>query len=351
MYLRYALRRVATGVWIFIVLIFVYSAIFNTVLNATIEGQIQETVMAAMSSLESGDPAEAVAFKKGLTEALRRKYHMDDPFLVRVFWRAFETLTLQFGNSSTITTTDADPKVTAIIAERLPNTLVLFLLAAAINAVISIVLGLRKAQRPNGKLDRITSIITMLVIGLPPWWLGMILLMFFAYTIPIFPSSGMHSVPPPSGLAYTVDFFKHLALPVIVLVLVGLWNGAYLTRNIVLGTLQEDFVMSARARGLPERTVIYGHTLRTASPPILTMSVMSLTNAFSGSLFFEPIFNWPGMGSLFVIGVRSNDIPLIMGNLAVTTALFLLGLTVLDLVYGFLDPRVRAGSKPLGLEV
>lgn len=116
-------------------------------------------------------------------------------------------------------------------------------------------------------------------------------------------------------------------------------------RNLVVGTLQEDFIMSARARGIPERKVLFGHTLRTSAPPIVTIVLLSLIVSMSGGMIFEGIFSWPGLGNLYWISVQQNDIPVLMGNLAFTTGIYQLGLIVLDLIYGFLDPRIKVGGK------
>jgi peptide/nickel transport system permease protein len=132
---------------------------------------------------------------------------------------------------------------------------------------------------------------------------------------------------------------------VFTLVILGFWGRAYITRNIVLSTLQEDFIMSARARGLSERRILFGHTLRAAAPPIVTMSLLALLGSVGGALIFEGIFSWPGLGNLYWVAVQQNDIPVLMGNLTVTTALYIGGLAFLDLIYGFLDPRVKVGGK------
>jgi peptide/nickel transport system permease protein len=103
--------------------------------------------------------------------------------------------------------------------------------------------------------------------------------------------------------------------------------------------------MSARARGIPERKVLYGHALRSAAPPIVTMGLLALLVSFGGNIIFEGIFSWPGMGNLYWISVQQNDIPVLMGNLSLTTGLYIIGLAVLDLIYGFLDPRIKVGGK------
>jgi peptide/nickel transport system permease protein len=185
----------------------------------------------------------------------------------------------------------------------------------------------------------------MIVYGMPSWWVGMLLLMLFVYVIPIFPSGGMTSIPPRYGFAGFLDLLYHMALPLITLVAIGFWGVALLTRNIVLGVLQDDYIMAARARGLPERRVLFGHTLRTAAPPIITIALLSLLGSVFGSIILEGIFSWPGMGNLYWIAVQQNDVPVILGLLSVTTGLYMAGLVVLDLIYGFLDPRIKVGGK------
>lgn len=317
----------------------------ETTLKAQIREQLQAERMAAATQV--GLSAEELkAHFENREQRLYEMYHLFDPLPSRVFWRAVDTLSFNFGKATTIKSATGSTNVIDIIVEKIPNTLLLFLTAAVIDVIIGIALGLKKAQKPNGRMDRLTSVLTMVVYGLPSWWLGMVLIMFFSYVVPIFPSGGIHSVPPPEGgLTYLLDMLHHLALPVLVLVIVGFWGRAYLIRNIVLGTLQEDFIMSARARGLSERRVLFGHTLRTSAPPIVTMALMSLLTSISGGLIFEGIFSWPGMGNLYWIAVQTNDIPVLMGNLALTTALYLMGLVALDLIYGLLDPRIKVGGK------
>lgn len=103
--------------------------------------------------------------------------------------------------------------------------------------------------------------------------------------------------------------------------------------------------MSARARGISEQKVLFGHTLRAAAPPIVTMAVLGLLGSLFGAIVFEGIFSWPGMGSLYWQSVQQNDIPVLMGNLSMTTGIYIIGLAFLDLIYGFLDPRVKVGGK------
>jgi peptide/nickel transport system permease protein len=261
--------------------------------------------------------------------------------------RAVDALTFKYGNSSIIRSSGGSRDVRTIVLETIPRTLLLFMTAMVIDILLGFWLGIKKAQKPGKGLDKSTSIVTMVVYGMPSWWLGMLMIMAFAYMFKIFPSGGFLSTPPPPAgtLAHFWDVIYHLLLPVITLVLIGFWGRAFLTRNIVLSTLQEDYIMSARARGIPERKVLYGHALRSAAPPIVTMGLLALLVSFGGNIIFEGIFSWPGMGNLYWISVQQNDIPVLMGNLSLTTGLYIIGLAVLDLIYGFLDPRIKVGGK------
>ena len=233
----------------------------------------------------------------------------------------------------------------AIVSESIPRSLLLFTVAAAFQIVTGIWLGLKKAQKPGGALDRGTSFVTMIIYGMPVWWLAMILIMFFVYTLKLFPSGGIHSVPPPEGIMYFVDIIWHSFLPTLTLFVLGFWGISLVVRNIVLGVLQEDFIMAARARGIPENKVLFGHTMRTAAPPLITMSLLNLLGSIGGAIIFEGIFSWPGLGNLYWIAVQQNDIPVLMGDLAITVGVYQVGLIILDLVYGFLDPRIKVGGK------
>ncbi|HBL36254.1 MAG TPA: ABC transporter permease [Firmicutes bacterium] len=346
MYWKYVLRRLASVLFTYVIIIFIYSALFNTVMETTIRAQIDEQVKQEMLlQTQIMSPAGLKQYQEERLALYYKRYHLDEPILSRIFWRALSTLKFDFGNSTIIRSAAGERKVLTIVAEKIPRTVLLFTLATAIDILIGVFLGMKKAQKPGKFLDQSTSIITMIVYGMPTWWVAMILIMLFVYKIGIFPSGGLHSIPPPTGLAYVLDLLYHLALPLLTLVVIGFWGRAYLTRNIVLSTLQEDYIMAARARGLSERKVLYGHTLRSAAPPIATMSILSLLSSVSGGLIFEGIFSWPGMGNLYWVAIQQNDIPVLMGNLALTTLFYLSGLVLLDLIYGMLDPRIKVGGK------
>ena len=331
---------------IYVVIIFIFSALFNATMEKTVRARIEEEIHADLVSLKTTMKPEAISNYLAERKTLKyHLYHLDTPIWSRIVWRAVDTLTLNLGKATMIKSSAGEEGVGTIIAECLPRTMLLFTTAIGIDILLGLWLGLKKAQKVGGTLDKVTSIMTMTVYGLPTWWLGMLIIMFFAYILKLFPSGGLHSTPPPTGIAYYVDVLYHITLPVFTLVIINFWGGALLIRNIVLGILQEDYIMAARARGLPERKVLYGHVLRTASPPIATMAVLALLASVGGNLIFEGIFSWPGLGNLYWIAIEQNDIPVLMGCLSVTTALYILGLVGLDLIYGYLDPRIKVGGK------
>ncbi|HPG87589.1 MAG TPA: ABC transporter permease [Spirochaetales bacterium] len=345
MYKWYALKRILRGVFMFALLMFVFSFLFNQVNEQTQRSQINEQVKMESMRLKGMKPEQITAWRDNRTDQLIKMYKLDRPLMERVLFRAVNTVTFNFGKSTVIKSSKGEQDVLDILMEALPRTMILFTSAIVFELIIGIALGLKKAQKPGGKLDKSTSFITMIIYGMPSWWLGMMLILLFVYVLKLFPSGGVNSVPTPAGFAFVLDRIWHMALPILTLVILGFWSLSFVIRNLVLSTLQEDYIMSARARGIPESKVLFGHTLRTAAPPIVTMALLSLLASLSGAIIFEGIFSWPGLGNLYWVAVQQNDIPVLMGDLAITTGIYQAGLVFLDLIYGFLDPRIKVGGK------
>ncbi|OEJ17749.1 peptide ABC transporter permease [Brachyspira hampsonii] len=345
MFTYFVIKRILKGIIMFIILMFMSSAIFNTVSEKTLKAQIEENINAEVRGLSNMRTEDVENFIKE-----RRAYYYDIYWLnrsigERIFIRGINTITFQFGKSSIMMDSNGNRDVIKIIGEALPRSIILFTTASVIQMIIGLIIGLIKARKAGGLFDRTTSIITMIVYGMPTWWLSMILIMVFVYKFNLFPSGGVHSIPVPNGIMYYLDMLWHMSLPLITLTLIGFWGLSFVVRNIVLSTLQEDYIMAARARGISEKSVLLGHTLRSSAPPIVTITLLGLLGSIAGSIIFEGIFSWPGLGNLYWISVQQNDIPVLMGNLAITTALYQFGLVVLDISYGFLDPRIKVGGR------
>ena len=345
MYKWYALKRILRGLIIYALLIFIFSLLFNQINETTTRSQLLEQVHMESQGLKNMKPEQILNWRESRLNQLYSIYHLDRPFMERVWYNTFRILTFQFGKSTKIKSSKGSQDVLEILLEALPRTIILFTVASIINIAIGLFIGLKKAQKPGGKFDKISSLLTLIVYGMPTWWLALLLILFFVYGIRIFPSGGINSVPTPEGFMFFLDRLHHMALPIITLVLIGFWGTGFTVRNLVLGTLQEDFIMSARARGIPERKVLFGHTLRTSAPPIVTMVLLSLIASMSGAVIYEGIFSWPGIGNLYWTALQQSDIPVLMGDLAFSTGLYQAGLVILDLIYGFLDPRIKVGGK------
>lgn len=345
MYKWYALKRILRGVLIYSLLIFMFSILFNQINETTTRSQLIEQVQLESQGLRNMQPEQIMTWRDNRLKELYSIYRLDKPFAERVWFNATRILMFQFGKSTKIKSSKGSQDVLEILLEALPRTIILFTVASIINIALGLWLGLKKAQKPGGKLDKATSLITLIVYGMPSWWLALLLILFFVYGLKIFPSGGINSVPVPGGFMFLLDRIWHMILPIITLVLIGFWGTGFTVRNLVLGTLQEDFIMSARARGIPEKKVLFGHTLRTSAPPIATMVLLSLIASMSGAVIYEGIFSWPGLGNLYWTALQQSDIPVLMGDLAFSTGLYQLGLIFLDLIYGFLDPRIKVGGK------
>ena len=349
---RYMGFRVINAVVVLVLVVFICSLLFNTFAEQEVKAMIDEIIRAMtvsnpqlMQKLRSNQTAYQIWVEEQ-KKLLYEEFGLNKPYLQRVFERAINQLQFKFGKATMIRSPSGSTDVATIILEALPRTVLLFTTAEIIVIIIGILLGLKAAQKAGSFLDRSIQVVSMVSASLPMWWVGMLMIIVFSYYIPAFPSGGFTSIPPPPpGIPALMDLLYHLALPVITVVLVSFGAWAYVTRSLVLGTLQEDFIMVARAKGIPERKVLYGHTLRAAAPPILTNTLLSLIASMGGAVITESVFNWPGLGRLYWIAIEEFDVPVLLGLTTVFTMLYLAAFVLQDLIYGLLDPRVRIGAE------
>jgi peptide/nickel transport system permease protein len=342
----YLLFRSANVVLVLIAVVFVSSIVFNASVEQELITSIDESIRARIR-----DPTYRALNETQRQELMRiwreedyTLHGLDQPYWIRVLYRARDVLALNLGKATVMTSPTGSTDVLQIIMEALPWTIMLFTTATIIEILLGLYLGLKAAQRVGGLLDRSVSVFAMFSNSLPMWWFGMLMILALSYGLNLFPSGGKVSIPPPADpFLYAVDVLWHMILPLMTVVFVSFGAWTYITRNIVVGTLQEDFVMAARAKGLPERKVVYGHVLRSASPPIVTMSILSLLGSLGGAIITESVFTWPGMGRLYWIALQAGDVKVLLGLTFITTFLYLVAVVAVDFVYGFLDPRVKVG--------
>ncbi|MEM3677521.1 MAG: ABC transporter permease [Candidatus Bathyarchaeia archaeon] len=268
---------------------------------------------------------------------------LDRPFYQRIPKYLSQVITWDFGSAQFLTSDSGSTRVKDIILERLPRTALLFTTGSILSVLLGLAVGLSMGRRPGGLLDRSITGFAMVSYSLPLWWTGMLMILVFSAQLRILPPGGFVSIPPPEDpILYGLDVLRHMLLPLVTMLLVNFGGMAYITRNIIVGIFQQDYIFTARARGIPERIVAYRHALRAASPPIVTIAGFSIVFSIFGAIISETVFNWKGMGLLFWEAINMQDVPVILGLTYVSIFLYILLIFILDLTYAFLDPRVRA---------
>ena len=233
--------------------------------------------------------------------------------------------------------TDSRP-VTADIGDRLPNTLILAGTSFFFSLLVAIPLGIYSARRSHTFIDDFISGTTFIGLSIPVFWFGILLIIIFSVKLHWLPSAGMYTTNQPHTL---LDLFKHLLMPALVLAVPNLSTFTRFVRASVLETLNQDYVRTARAKGLSQTAVTYRHVLRNALIPIITIVGLTLPVVVAGASVTESVFGWPGMGRLAVDAAFTRDYPVIMGiTILVAAAVILINLLT-DLAYVAIDPRVR----------
>ncbi|WP_338598432.1 ABC transporter permease [Sulfolobus tengchongensis] len=234
--------------------------------------------------------------------------------------------------------------VSTLIEQRLPWTLFLTGTATIISALLGMVLGLISAWK-RGKVDNIAIFLSMALRSIPTFWLGLILLISFGVIIKVFPTSGYFSssfaVTKIGLLTFISSLFSHSFLPIVTLMAYLTGGNLLIMRASAINTLREDYVITLRAFGYDDRRILYGHVMKNASLPMITNLGIQMGYIVSGAVLVESVFTYPGMGLLLYQAVLARDYPTIQGCFFVLTLTTLVALLVVDILYSFLDPRVR----------
>ncbi len=265
-------------------------------------------------------------------ELIRARYGLDRPPLEQYLSWLGAVLTGDLGVSFLY----KEP-VSRVLMRALPPTLLLAGTALLLDLVLGLALALAAARRPFGWADRIITLLSLGLYGIPSFWLAGIFILVFSLVLGWFPASHMHSV----GADGLFDLLHHLALPALCLGLVGAAGTARYLRSTLLDVRASRWMLAARARGLPRWRLLLVHALRPALLPVVTLLGLSLPILVSGSVVIETVFSWPGMGLVAYNAARARDIPLILGATLVGAIAVILGNLAADLLYAVVDPRVR----------
>jgi peptide/nickel transport system permease protein len=309
------------------------------------------TIVFLVLSLAPGDPS-AIYFGPGMSpetlERIRRDLGLDDPFLVRYFRWLFSFVRGDFGYSFA-----SNMPVSRRILAALPNTLTLSSISLLLAFGAGILMGLVQAVRHYSLLDSTLSTVSLFFYSMPSFWLAIMLVLVFSVNAsqwgwPVaLPVSGVvgtdHDLLGP--LEQLQDRARHLVLPVLSLTLVLAAGVARYVRTSMLEVLRQDYIRTARAKGLSESRVVLRHGLRNGLIPVVTLFGLSLPFLLSGTVFVEYVFSWPGMGKLLVDSILQRDYPVVLAGTFLFGGMVVAGNLVADLLYGVVDPRIRHGIR------
>ncbi len=304
------------------------------------------TLTFALVRLAPGDPVAAMSPTRSLTEEtreqLRRNLGLDRPITTQYLAYVSHVMRGDLGTSFI-----QNRPVWHAIRDRIPETILLALVALLIDYALGVFLGVVQGTRPKSRLDDLLSVTTLTIYSMPVFWLGIILVLVFAYGLGWLPSTGAVDPAVYDSLPLAGKFgdrARHLLLPAATLGLVGAAATARYQRAAMLDVIHQDYVRTARAKGLDERVIRVRHMLRNALLPIITLFGLSFPVLLSGTVLVEPVFGWPGMGRLAAESAAGRDYPVVTGIAIVGALMVVLGNMLADLLYRVIDPRTRAAA-------
>ncbi|THF67276.1 ABC transporter permease [Pseudothauera nasutitermitis] len=289
-----------------------------------------------------GDPAEVIAGEMGgadeaVMAQIRATYGLDQPVPLQYARYIVHSLTGDLGTSYLYSRPVVD-----LILERLGPTVLLVATALLLAMVIGTLLGVAASRRPDSAASGVITVLSLVGYAMPVFWTGILLVLLFGKVLPILPIAGMRDVRIyGDGWVVMLDVLHHLVLPALTLSLVYLAQYSRLARASMLEVLGTDYIRTARAKGLPESSVVYKHALRNALMPVVTVAGLQFGNLISGAVLVETVFSWPGLGTLALDAILGRDYPTVLGVLTCSAALVIVANLLTDLAYRWLDPRLR----------
>ena len=294
-----------------------------------------------------GDPTSLVTdlnpnMNEETIARIRAHYGLDQPWHIQYLKWLRNIIMLDFGTSFS---PDGRPVLDKIL-ERIPITLFINVVSLILILALAIPIGVLSAVKQGSLFDRGTTVFVFLGFAIPSFWLALLLMILFGVKLEWLPISGIRSLNymELSQVGRFFDFAEHLILPIFISAFGGLASMSRYMRSNMLEVIRQDYITTARAKGLDERTVIFRHALRNALLPVITLLGLAIPGLIGGSVIVETIFAIPGMGFLFYQSVMMRDYPTVMGILVIGAALTLLGNLFADVAYSMADPRIRVGD-------
>jgi peptide/nickel transport system permease protein len=301
------------------------------------------TVVFILIHLAPGDPFGAAMENPNVSEAVRAQwraaYGLDRPLPEQFVSYLGSLAKGDLGWSFSL-----QRPVLDVLGDALPNTLLLMSIALASSFAIGIALAVAQASRPGSATDRILGGISLFFFSMPEFWLALMVIVLFAYRFPVFPIGGMVDPVMHSSLSAggrLIDIARHTVLPAATLTLLFSAVVARYQRAALLDVLPAEYVRTARAKGVPERSIVRRHALRNALLPVITLFGLAFPALLTGAVFVEKVFSWPGMGLVIVNSIDTRDYPLLMAAVIIGSVLVAIGSLLADLLYLAADPRIR----------
>lgn len=300
------------------------------------------SIIAFITMYAAGDPISLIrAGKPNVNQAtidgLKAYYGLDKPVPVQYLNWLANILQLNFGRSLY-----GGQSVNTLIGPEILPTIELQIISLLIAFAISIPIAVHSARKPYSKQDLTVTSFSLFGVSMPTFWFGLILIIIFSFTLGWFPSAGAKGA---AGFLWwgnpVLDVIAHFVLPVVVLVYVSLAQNIRLIRANMLEILRSDYILAARASGISERKVVYGYALRNAITPAVTFLALALGGMLAGAPMTEYVFSWPGLGRQYVSSTLSLDFPTIMAITMLITVMTLVANLIMDILYVYIDPRVR----------
>jgi len=259
-----------------------------------------------------------------------------DPLPVRYVRWLGRTVRFDLGYS-----TNYSAPVSTIMLNRLPNTLLLGGFALIFSVIIAIPLGILSSTKQYSVLDYIVTIFAFIGLSIPAFFFGLLMIRYLAFELGWFPIAGTGAGADYEGFRMLLHRAHHLVLPVIVLSLLSLASLMRYTRSSMLEVIKQDYIRTARSKGIKEKVVIYKHALKNALIPVVTVLTMMLPSLVSGAVLTETVFSWPGMGTLMIEAIQNDDYPLLMGITMMLAIIIVFANLLADILYAWIDPRIK----------
>lgn len=287
-------------------------------------------IIFTIMQLAPGEPARLILGEKATEEQVRelsKELGTDRPAVEQYFKYMIGLLKGDFGRSYRTRQPVLDE-----IVDRFPTTFILAMLVMVVSTGLSVPFGVLASLRQNSLFDAITTVIALLLMAMPSFWLGLLLMLVFSVKLDLLPAIGSTE-------------FIHFIMPTITLSAGNIAVNMRMTRSSMLEVIRQDYIRTARAKGASEKTVVIKHALKNALIPVVTSIGINFGSSLGGAVLIESVFSMKGIGTLILTGVRNQDLPVVMGGILVTSFLFSIVTLLVDISYGYIDPRIKAQYK------